>query len=114
MHINSPSTDKIVKIVALVAIAAALAGAISLGTTTAPASSSFPNGTTMQPNSTGKADRPPVFVKAAGCFLRGWPNYTQDCLFDQRPSSGNGHGVRMIGMDRQLSTELQVKVLALR
>ena len=113
MRINSTSIDKIVKIVALVAIAAALAAAISVGTTTAPASS-LSNGTTMQPNSTGKADRLPVFVKAAGCFLQGWPNYEQDCLFDQRPSSGNGHGVRMIGMDRQLSTDLQVKVLALR
>jgi hypothetical protein len=43
----------------------------------------------------------PVIAKGPACSQRGWPNYEQSCLFDQRGSAEQAGKVRVVDLERR-------------
>jgi len=90
------------KTIIRMAAAVAVAGAVALAVTFAPAA----NGNTLKgdageralPLAFAKADRLRVPVTARTCMQHNWPNFEVRCLFDAREPAGEARTVRVIAL----------------
>jgi hypothetical protein len=82
-----------------IAAAGLIAGVIIFLTSVAP-QANVPGNNAAAPQVFAKGDRLPVLAKGAKCTQRAWPNYEQNCLFDNRRSADDIHKVTVVNIDR--------------
>jgi hypothetical protein len=83
-----------------IAASAIIAGLFVFLTSVAP-EANVPGVKTAAPLALAKADRLPVLAKGAKCSERAWPNYEQNCLFDNRRSASEVRKVVVINMEKR-------------
>jgi hypothetical protein len=83
-----------------IAAAGLIAGVVIFLTSVAP-QANIPGGNAASPQAFAKGDRLPVLTKGAKCSQRAWPNYEQNCLFDNRRSADDVRKVGVVNLDKR-------------
>jgi hypothetical protein len=88
------------KIASQIAASALIAGAFVFLTSVAP-QANVPGIEAALPQAVATVERLPVAAKGAACSQRAWPNYAQNCLFDNRRSADDVRKVSVVNLDRR-------------